>query len=320
MPDSFPPLTWGPPPFEERDLDALLCGETTDTPVALRQVADALAALRAAPTPTELSGEAVARAEFRAIVLDEEARTDGGPYALVLSALTLDGAHRPPPRHRRGLRLARGGPARPQPSRPAGRRVRRPGGVLVGAVALVVIAAAVALTASLSGPIQRLGRSTADSRPTVAHSSSGSGSQAVTGSGSTESATHRTAPAHSVRPTPPASHAPRRPAQSPAQRPCTEYYEYFKNSQHRGKLSSAENTLLQNLIKAAGGYSSVYAYCAPYIHSVFPNGLPPWAFPQPPQQQGTPTQPGTASPGNGQPSTGSAGAGQERKSGSTATP
>ena len=130
MPDSFPPLTWGPP-FDERNLDALLSGHLADTPSALRQVADALAALRAAPTPAELTGEAAARAEFRALAdslalgLDEAARTDGHPYAEVLSALALDGTGRAPraaPKHpaRPGRRARWADPAAsPSPARPS---------------------------------------------------------------------------------------------------------------------------------------------------------------------------------------------------------
>ena len=57
MPDSLPPPGWGPAPFDERDLDAVLAGKTADVPVALRPVADALAALRAGPVAAELYGE-----------------------------------------------------------------------------------------------------------------------------------------------------------------------------------------------------------------------------------------------------------------------
>ena len=46
MPDSFPPPGWGPAPFDERDLDAVLAGKTADVPVALHPVVDVLAALR----------------------------------------------------------------------------------------------------------------------------------------------------------------------------------------------------------------------------------------------------------------------------------
>ena len=65
MPDSQQPPLWGPA-YDERDLDALLSGDTASTPVALQPVASTLAALRAAATGRELTDEAAARAAFRA--------------------------------------------------------------------------------------------------------------------------------------------------------------------------------------------------------------------------------------------------------------
>ncbi len=304
MPDSFPPLSWGPPPFDERDLEALLSGETTDTPVALRQVADALAALRAAPTQAELTGEEVARAEFRALVLDDGARTDGLPYAQVLSALTLDGAHRPPARHRgRPVRRRRRSFTRP---------VNRRGGILLGAAAAVVIVAAVALTGSLSGPFQGLVRSTADSTSAATrHSPGGSSSGRLTGSGAAEPTTRPT-PAHSPHASSSASHGPAR--QAPAQASeCRTYYGYFQHMQPGAKWSSAELDLLGKLSKQAGGYSHVYAYCASYLGGMFAHGLPWWAYPQPGPQQGAPGQPGTPSPGTSQQGADNTGSGQARK-------
>ena len=38
MPDSILPPWWGPAPFDERDLDAVLSGEMTDIPAVLRPV------------------------------------------------------------------------------------------------------------------------------------------------------------------------------------------------------------------------------------------------------------------------------------------
>src|SRR6185437_11465962 len=65
-PEGTPVFDWGPAPFGERDVDVLLSGDRGDTPPQLRQVADALAALRAAPAQAELSGEAAIMAEFSA--------------------------------------------------------------------------------------------------------------------------------------------------------------------------------------------------------------------------------------------------------------
>ena len=65
MPDSQLPPHWGPA-YDERDLDALLSGQTGSTPPALRPVESTLAALRADATGRELAREAAARAAFRA--------------------------------------------------------------------------------------------------------------------------------------------------------------------------------------------------------------------------------------------------------------
>jgi hypothetical protein len=292
MPDSFPPLGWGPPPFDERDLDALLSGDTTDTPVALRQVADALAALRAAPTQAELTGEAVARAEFRALVLDEGARTDGLPYDQVLSALTLDGARRHPARHGgRPVRRRRRSSTRP---------LTRRGGILLGVAAAVVIVVVVAFNGSLSGPIQRLARSAAISAPASTHpaprpsqSLNGSGKKTEQTARPTRSApsTHRTSPAANVTPGQ---------GQTQASGSCRTYYRYFLHSRPWTKWPSAEVALLEQLSKQAGGSSRVYTYCARYLGGMFPRGMPWWAYPLPGTQPGAPPPPGAGNQGNGQ--------------------
>ncbi len=65
MSESPPPSTWGLAPYDDRDLDAVLSGETAGVPEPLLPVAGALAALRAAPARAELAGEAAALAAFR---------------------------------------------------------------------------------------------------------------------------------------------------------------------------------------------------------------------------------------------------------------
>jgi hypothetical protein len=159
MPDSIPPPLWGSPPFDERDLDALLAGDSAYVPVALRQVADALTALRAAPSPAELRSEAAIMAEFRAlgafgaVGAGEPARTampmvaDGAAPTIVLPAGTESGRRRR--RHRRTRWHAR-------PSRI---------GPLVSVAAVLVIAAAVAYSGNLPGPAQRLAHITLAAPP-----------------------------------------------------------------------------------------------------------------------------------------------------------
>jgi hypothetical protein len=281
MPDSFPPLTWGPP-FDERNLDALLAGHPADTPLALRQVADALTALRAAPTPAELTGEAAARAEFRALAdslgfgLDEAARTDGHPYSEVLSALALDGAGRPPARHRsiRGARGAgRGRPARPHRARPPGRRLGRRGGVLMAAAGAALIVVVIALTGSLPGPIHSFGRSSAAGKSSPSPSVS-PGSQNVQARSATPE------PSNQATPTPPARQTPSPPhsssAQSQADGLCRAFYsKYFLHAYPRlGFL--AEIAAYQEIAKlfAYPPQFNLNSYCGQYVKDMFPQGLP----------------------------------------------
>lgn len=301
MPDSFPPLSWGQPPFDERDLDALLSGETADTPLALRQVADALTALQAAPTQAELTGEAAIRAEFRSVVLDEAARTDGHPYAQVLSALTLDRGSRPPARHR-SRRLA---PARSRRVRRRGRRgIGRPGGALLGVAVLVLAVAAIAFTGSLPGPIQRLTHLSSNNSSAAAQPGSGRSSQGLTGAGTAAPRTGHPQKKHPVAhaspdasPTPPASTQAQ--VQAQARKDCITYYSYFLHRQPPGTWP-AEQAVLAKLIKLANGSSHVLAYCASYVRGLF-HGIAPWWVPtQLAPQPGAPNQTGAASQGDSQ--------------------
>src|SRR5215469_11823996 len=137
MPDSPLPPWWGPAPFDERDLDAVLSGEMTDIPVALRPVADALAALQVAPMPAELRGQAIIMAEFRALTefraaaLAQDGRAGDAARTLALFVPPEHPARRSAPRHR--------GRRRTTPA--ASWRV----GTLIGAAATVVVLAAVVL-------------------------------------------------------------------------------------------------------------------------------------------------------------------------------
>jgi hypothetical protein len=281
MPDSLPPLTWGPP-LDERDLDALLSGDIADTPVPLRQVAEALTALRAAPTQTELSGEAAARAEFRAFAeslpleLDEAGRTGGNPYAEVLSALAL-GAGRPTARHRI-IRSTQGGPARPDGlarrhrAGAPGRRIGRRGAVLMAAgAAAALIVAVFVVTGSLPGPIHPLGHSSAAGTQSAGHSSaSPAGTQNLQVGSATPEPSHKPAPAPSVRATP--SSSPASPPRTPRDL-CRTYYRYFLPTQPHGTWS-AELDLFWKIANLAGSPFRVTSYCTPYVKDMFPRGVP----------------------------------------------
>jgi len=303
MPDSFPPPTWGPP-FDERDLDALLSGHLADTPPALRQVADALTALCAAPTPAELTGEAAARAEFRTLAetlgfgLDEAVRTDGHPYAEVLSALAMEGASRPPARHRsiRGARGARGGgPARPHRARPPGRRLNRRGGVLVAVAGAAVIMALISLTGSLPGPIHPLERFSAAGKS----SPSPSPSQNLQARSAARVPSPMATPSHSPSVTHSAS------ALSPAQikvNDCHALYVYFMPPRPYVDYE-AEVAAYQKVAQLAGDPTNfdVNSFCGKSVQGMFPHGLPQI----PPFLQALPLGPQNDS-GNGQPGAGNA--------------
>src|ERR1700722_18506431 len=136
MPDSQLPPLWGPA-YDERDLDALLSGQTGSTPAVLRPVESTLAALRADATGRELAPEAAARAAFRAFA----------PAAVTAHTLVLppaDGRPGPAPRRRHRHR------------RPAARGARRPGLAVTGVAATALIAVAVAVTGALTGSIGEL--------------------------------------------------------------------------------------------------------------------------------------------------------------------
>jgi hypothetical protein len=141
MPDSFPLPPWGSQPFDERDLDSLLAGKT-DVPDALRPVADTLSALRTAPSPRELRGEAFIRAQF----------------------------HSPRPE----------APARHAAARRATGRRATSGWFagLVAAAAVIVLALAVTYTGHLPGPAQRIAHDTI-AAPPVKHDVSGNASSSM---------------------------------------------------------------------------------------------------------------------------------------------
>jgi hypothetical protein len=282
MPDSYPPFSWGPPPFEERDLDALLSGETADIPFALRQVADALAALRAAPAQAELSGEAVvmaefsAVAEFRAAALSEAAPAAGQAHTLELPAVPAApgtaAAHRRGARHR----IHRGG-RRPLSPRPLNGRPlsRRAGVVVAGAVAAVIVATA-AVAANLHGPSHAHPSQTV-AAPSTAQSGAGGGGSAAARSASAVP-TSRPSSAHDAAPL---QSQPR--DGSSAKQLCRTYFGYFKNPEPKSKWA-AEFDLFGQLSELAGGPLKVFKFCKPYVKDMFPSGFK-WPLTDPDNQQ-----------------------------------
>jgi hypothetical protein len=256
MPDSPLPPGWGLAPFDERDLDAVLSGQTADVPVALRPVADVLASLRAGPVPAELYGEANAMAEFRALGLGQ-----GGPgrpaQTMLLEALPTGSRARPgrqPPRHR----------ARPPRRHPLRRATLRPA-VLSAVAAAAVIVVAVLVTGNFGGSLRD-----------IAHTASPSAGASF----AKRSAGHSAAPrvettSVGLEPTAPASVAhSTAPAQSPSQT-CRAYYTSLVRPQGPSAWA-ARLTLWQQLTKLAGTHDpfQVYQYCAPYLQDLLPADAP----------------------------------------------
>lgn len=258
MPVNTPPFGWGPASFDERDLDNLLSGRLAETPPALRQVADALVALRAAPAPAELAGEAAIMAEFSALAefqpsgLGDAAHAGGQSHTLVLP-VTPPGA-------------ARKGGARHRGSR---RRTSRPLNWRAATLIGVAAAAAIVMIIALGGILPSPGKS-------PGHTSSPSAAQPLVGSsGSQNVAAKSAAP---VRPSPshrPATHPAT--AQSPQGRAlCRTWFADFGHPQPHSKWA-AEWSLFNRISKLAGGSWNVFGYCRPVVQDMFPHRNP-WFY------------------------------------------
>jgi hypothetical protein len=311
MPDSFLPPSWGPPPFDERDLDLLLSGETADIPFALRQVADALTALRAAPTQAELSGEAVIMAEFSAVTefsaagLSEQAAAAGGQA----HTLELPAAQAAPGgvARRRGARhRSRHGARRPLSPRPrSGRPLSRRAGVVVaGAVAAVIVATA-AVAASLHGPLHAQPRQTAAARSTAQPGPSGGGSAAARSASAVP--TSRPSSSHAVAPF--QSH----PRDESSKKLCETYFGYFKHPGPKSKWAT-EFALFGKLSQLAGGPGQVFGYCRPFVKDMLPSDFQ-WPRADADGQQGQDSS-GPGSQGGGKQNQGGGGPPQPIKSAS----
>jgi hypothetical protein len=326
MPDSLPPPGWGLAPFDERDLDAVLSGKTADVPVALRPVADALAALRAGPVPAELHGEADAMAEFRALGLGQAGR----PAPTMLLEALPDGSRARPGRRsaRHRVRPARRHSLRRATLRPA---------VLSAVAAAAVIVLAVLVTGNFAGPLRAIAHMASPSagaslsRGSTGHSAAQGVETASAGLETTAapSATQSTASAQTV-----------------LSNTCRAYYSYYK---HPEGLSywATQLSLWDQLTKLVGtdNWFKVYQHCAPYVKDLFPRApvADQGQARQAPvysgqgnkdngglgQQGGAPANSGNGSgngtvsngqPGNGQASSGQASSGQGDPSGSGSNP
>ena len=252
MPDNPLPPSWGPAPFDERDLDAMLSGEMIDIPVALRPVADTIAALQAGPMPDELRGQSIIMAEFRALAefraagLAQHGRAGDAAQTLVLSGPQERLGGRRAPRHR-------------------GRRRTTPvanwrTSTLISATAVAAVVLAVVLTGNVPGPFKGLvGPSAVTS--TAAGPTRNSSSPKVQGSATPE-------------PTQPPTAGDSATSQQAEERSlCRTVYGFFTDSDPSVGLKQ-ELTLARQLINQAGGLRQVRSYCAPYVSDMFPHGIP----------------------------------------------
>jgi hypothetical protein len=291
MPDSLPPPGWGLAPFDERDLDAVLAGKTADVPVALRPVADVLAALRADPVPAELHGEANAMAEFRALELGHAGRPPhpAGPSPTLPLEASPAGKRarsgRPPARHR----------GRPRRRGALRRAVLRPA-ALSGAVAAAVIAFAVLLTGNFVGSFRDIAHMATPSARTPSATGS-TGHSPAPGVEATSAGRETTA-------SPSAPHSTAS-ALSPSQT-CRAYYTSLMHPQGPSAWATRP-TLWQQVTELARTDNpvQVYLYCARYMKDLFPAG----AQGAGPDQAPAHTGPGSQDTGDGGAANSPAGAG-----------
>jgi hypothetical protein len=294
MPDSLLPIP-GPASRRERDLNSLLSGEAGYPTVVLGPVADVLDALRGAPAPDELSGEAAARAVFRLLMLPDAGSPGGLPWALPSAG----------PRHRRARHArARHGRARRQVPWPGRWQVI----AVAGSAAAAVVIGAAALAGAFSGPGGQQGsagyRATAQA---AADTSSGHATSPVLeGGGSSVSAARPTHRADT--PQPAAGYGT---AGSP-QELCRQYVNFFTHPKQSANWS-AENAVIQQLSKLAGGPMRINGYCARQFQATGPGTDPnrqggagaPGSAPQPgPGRFAEPAMPGAGRAGAGAPFSG----------------
>jgi hypothetical protein len=289
MPDSQVPPIWGPA-YDERDLDALLSGETGSTPVALQPVEGTLAALCGAATGRELADEAVARAAFRAFVPVSPPTgplpwaAEAEPAAVTSHTLVLppaDHRQQPAARHRHRRRTASSG--------------RRPG-IAVSAAAAALIVVATAVTGALTGSIGELtsfGRQPASSSASArATGQQSPRSEGVLVTGAARDRIPTPKPTVSVPPAP-------RPTPDPSSL-CREYFGDFGHlAQDAGAAWIALNGQLSTLAGGPGP-AKILGYCLDVLGPLVGKG----GWPPP---VGVPAG-GDGAPGRANPASGNLGA------------
>jgi hypothetical protein len=305
MPDSQLPPLWGPA-YDERDLDALLTGDTAGTPVALQPVVSTLAALRAAATGRELSDEAAARAAFRAFATATVPPPGTVPPPPAGAAWTAAAEHPAVTAHT--LILARPDDRRPSAGRrrhrhrrPAPSGVRKPGiAVTFAAAAALIVVVAAAVTGVLAGVgsfTSSFGRQPASASASARAARPSPGSQALLATGATS---ERTASPKTTGPAP----ATPRPTSDPGSM-CRQYFEYFQHPVPAG--AAGERSLYGQLVKLAGSGFKIVGYC---LHLPDKPLAGKWPWPWPTGAFGGGHGPnGWQNPGTGSPGTGTGGQG-----------
>lgn len=246
MSDQLPP-TDGLAPYDDRDLDALLSGEAACVPEPL---ARAVAALRAAPAPAELDGEAAARAAFRLFMVPDEdrqarpaaGRADGAA-TLMLPGASPDGG---PERLERSARPPR--PPRQRRRRVPWRGSRRAMALAGATAAAAVIVGVAALAGAFSGPGGRpwpAGPHSSATAP-VAEPSGRPTSPVLEGGAAREP---------TVRPTPTPSGQPAGAGAGAAPAPEELCVQYFASGEAPGY------SVIQQLTELAGGAWNISHYC-----------------------------------------------------------
>jgi hypothetical protein len=249
MPDSQLPIQ-GPASQRERDLDALLSGEAGYPVVVLGPVAGALAALRAAPAPDELDGEAAARAAFRLFMLPGAGVAGGASFPAPLPQVPAQfhqvavAGHGRPDGQGSTLvlpRAAPGGPRHARPRRPAPWHGRWQVMAAASGAAAAVIICVAALAGAFSGPGGQPGRSGLRPSPQSSSASSQRATSSVLGTAT-------------ARPTP-------RPSAVSPEALCRKYMDYFMHPEPPTSRPG-EDAVVQQLGKLAGGKLQIIGYCA----------------------------------------------------------
>ena len=245
MSDSLPPDE-GPDPYEGQDLEGLLSGKDGSFPAGLRPVAQTLDALRAAPMPAELGGEAAARADFRRIMLgagsgawSSDDNTDERTLILPVEAAGV------------GARPLQGRHRRQRPVRRGNWQAKALAGVAAAAVVVVGVGA---LTGTFSGSGSQPAQSgTSPSATSATSPSAASGSKGVEGSAS---ATRE--PTHSSSPT--ASQQSGDGTDTQPSELCREYYAPEEPLRKQDAIAR-----FHQLSDLAGGPMNVYSYCLQFL-------------------------------------------------------